>query len=271
MRAVLLGALALCMQPGPAAADTPRPGALYQDGQSGRYLLAGSWFKRADPRDVGVKRGWQRQPHLDGWRETTVPNAANAGNWSSRGYLGGVTWYRKDFELPRAGTATAWLVRFEAVNSRATGWLNGRRTGAHAGAYLPFELLARGARATGENQLVIRVDSRHRKLDVPNVARRRDGRYTGGWWNYGGILREVYLREVQRLDFASAFARPELPCRSCPATVLVQAIVANYDSVPVSAKIEGQIGGEQLTFTPATIGAGNLRYFRASVKIASPR
>src|SRR5262245_27390148 len=164
MRAFLLGALVMFLQPGPTQADTPTEGALYQDGQSGRYLLGGSWFRRADPGDVGVKRRWQRPRDLEGWRETTVPNAANAGRYTARSYLGGVTWYRKEFELPRCGPATAWLIRFETVNYRATVWLNGRRIGAHAGAFLPFELVARGVRSTGENRLVVRVDSRHRKL-----------------------------------------------------------------------------------------------------------
>ena len=34
-----------------------------------------------------------------------VPDAANAGDYSPRSYLGGVWWYRKDFELPRASAA----------------------------------------------------------------------------------------------------------------------------------------------------------------------
>ena len=78
LRAFLLGAVCFTVLPGPAAADTPRAGALYQDGQSGRYLLGGSWFKRADPGDRGRKLGWELKPSLAGWQETTVPNAANA-------------------------------------------------------------------------------------------------------------------------------------------------------------------------------------------------
>lgn len=256
---------------GTARADKPTAGALYQDGQSGRYLLGGSWYRRADARDRGRKLGWPSKPSLAGWQETTVPNAANAGDYSRRSYLGGTWWYRKDFELPRSRTAATWLVRFESVNFRATVWLNGRRIGSHAGAYLPFELIARRAHPTGPNQLVVRVDSRRGELDVPNVGRRRGGRYVGGWWNYAGILREVYLRKVERLDFASVLARPELPCRTCPATVQLRAIVANYDDLPAGAEIDGQIGGEKISFTPGTVPARGLSLFRASVRIQSPR
>ena len=43
---------------GPAyTASPPTKGALYRDGQTGRYLLGGTWLYRADPSDVGVSRG----------------------------------------------------------------------------------------------------------------------------------------------------------------------------------------------------------------------
>jgi len=109
----------------------PTSGALYQDGPSGRFLVAGTWYRRADPRDTGRRRGWQKAGSLGGWQQTTVPNAANAGDNSVRSYLGGVWWYRKDFEAPAADRTASWLLRFESVNYRATVWLNGRRIGGH--------------------------------------------------------------------------------------------------------------------------------------------
>jgi beta-galactosidase/beta-glucuronidase len=42
--------------------------------------------------------------------------------------------YRKDFELPRAESKHAWIMRFESVNYRANVWLNGRRLGKNVGA-----------------------------------------------------------------------------------------------------------------------------------------
>ena len=38
-----------------------------------------------------------------------------------------------------------------------------------------------------------------------------DGAPGGGWWNYGGILADVYLRKVDRLDFGNPVVRPMLP------------------------------------------------------------
>ena len=46
-----------------------------------------------------------------------------------------------------------------------------------------------------------------------------DGHADGGWWNYGGLLREVYLRRVDGVDFDTVQVRPTLPCATCAATV----------------------------------------------------
>ena len=42
------------------SAQPPTKGALYRDGQTGRYLLGGAWLYRPDPADVGVAQGWWR-------------------------------------------------------------------------------------------------------------------------------------------------------------------------------------------------------------------
>ena len=180
---VALCAVACVVGVSTVRADTPTAGSLYQDGPSGRYLVAGTWYRRADPHDRGQALGWQRRESPVGWEPTAVPNAANAGDYSPHSYLGGVWWYRKDFELPPASPTTSWILRFESVNYRATVWLNGRRIGSHAGGYLPFEVTASHTRPGDTNILVVRVDSRHGQLDVPNVAVKKDGRYVGGWWN----------------------------------------------------------------------------------------
>ena len=63
------------------------------------------------------------------------------------------------------------------------------------------------------NRLVVRVDSRRQKFDIPPLSQRASGAFEGGWWNYNGILREVYLRQVDQFDFAAGVLRapPALP------------------------------------------------------------
>ncbi|MDQ2759240.1 MAG: hypothetical protein M3Y17_02100 [Actinomycetota bacterium] len=256
-------------------AQPPTKGALYRDGQTGRYLLGGTWLYRADLGDAGLARGWWRDvASTGGWSAATVPNAYNAGNFSSASDRGHVGWYRKDFTLPTGAfaqyvppSARHWIVRFESVNYRATVWLNGRLIGAHVGTDLPFELDLSGARG-GANRLVVRVDNRRSSSDLPPGP-------GGGWWDYGGILREVYLRAVQRADLAQVRVRPVLPCRSglsrCAATIEEQAIVRNVTGATQTVRLRGAYGAARLDFGSATIPAHGTWTAERSARIAHPR
>ena len=255
--------------PATAPAEVPSAGSVYTNGPSGRYLLDGTWYRRSDPRDRGIKAGYPRVRAVAGWQAITVPDAANAADTSPRSYLGGVHWYRKDFEAPTAA-ATNWVLRFESVNYRATVWLNGRRLGRHTGGYLPFELEARGVRR-GTNRLVVRVDSRRSEAAIPPLGVRDGGKYVGGWWNYAGILREVYLRKVDTFDMVNVYARPRLDCPTCDARIYVRAIVSNMERVPARAELSATVGGKRIRFTPKTIGGRGFHLFRGSAGIASPR
>ena len=207
----------------------PTKGALYDDGQTGRYLLGGRWLYRGDPADIGVAGGWWRDTaQTAGWSPVRVPNAYNARDLSATSMAGSVGWYRRDFTLPTGAFAAyvpdgerRWIVRFESVNYRATVWLNGRRLGGHTGAYLPFELDLTGLNA-GVNRLVVRVDDRHGPGDLPPDP-------GGGWWNFGGILREVYLRAVQADDISQVQVRPLLACPVCAAVITERALLAEPD------------------------------------------
>ena len=130
---------------------------------------------------------------------------------------GSVGWYRKDFELPDKRAALEWAVRFESVNYRSRVYLNGREIGRNAGAYIPFTMRLKGLRKRGVNRLVVRVDSRRLPTDFPPSGLSSTGNATGGWWNYGGIQREVYLQKLDTVQFNTVRVLPKLPCGSCPA------------------------------------------------------
>ena len=257
---------------GPAsAADRPKPKTLYRDGPSGRFLISGVWYTRADPADNGVKQGFHRVKSLAGWQRTTIPNAANAGNFSTESYTGSVQWYRKNFKAPRGTGDSKWIFRFESVNYRAKVWLNGKALGTHVGSYLPFELRAKSFRNRGVNRLVVRVDSRRQKYDIPPLSVRSTGAFEGGWWNYTGILREVYLRRVRNLDMTSVLVRPKLRCRTCAATINVEATVTNVTRRGRQVRIAGRFGRHNLHFSAHRVAGHASRRFRARVRIRNPR
>ena len=252
-----------------AGASPPTPGALYRDGQSGRYLLGGAWRYRADPFDQGLTAGWWRDPSTVEWSPTTVPNAFNTGDFSTASMAGSVGWYRRDFTLPRSAFARSvpaaqrhWIVRFESVNYRAAVWLNGVLIGRHTGAYLPFELDL-SALHKGVNHLVVRVDSRKAKGDLPPGP-------ASGWWNFGGILREVYLRSVREADVSGVQVRTLLPCPRCAATVEVQASVRNLQTTPVTVTLAGRYGTAPLSFGAAQIAPGATWTASAAVVLDHP-
>jgi beta-glucuronidase len=251
--ALVLVVPALARAQAPAyAATPPTRGALYRDGQTGRYLLGGQWLYRADPAGVGIAQQWWRTAGTAGFSPVTVPNAYNAGDFSSASMTGSVGWYRRDFTLPAGAFPRSvpfsqrhWIVRFESVNYRASVWLNGRLIGTHAGAYLPFEFDLTGLRP-GVNRLVVRVDDRRGPTDLPPGP-------GGGWWNFGGLLREVYLRAVQRADLSQVLVTPVLPCPSCAATIQEQAAVRNVTGVIQHVALKGRYGGVPLDFGTTTI------------------
>jgi beta-glucuronidase len=270
--AIVLAAAEVADAQGPAyVAQPPTSGALYRDGATGRYLLGGTWLYRADLGNVGIAQGWWHNvAATDGWSAVTVPNAYNAGDFSPTSAAGYAGWYRRDFTLPTGAfapyvpaSARHWIIRFESVDYRATVWLNGRLIGSHVVQNLPFEFDLSGLRA-GVNRVIVRVDDRRSPSDFPPGP-------GDGWWGYGGILREVYLRAVQVADLAQVQIRPVLPCPTCAATVQEQVLVRNLTGAPQTVRLRGVFGGARLDFGSATVAAHATWSAQAAVEIAHPR
>jgi beta-glucuronidase len=276
MRRLLVLTLAIlaasaCAEPA-LAADGITRGTIYKDGPDNRYLLGGDWLFRLNDGE-GSKQRLQRQTSTDGWARTTVPNAWNAGDNSVASMTGTVGWYRKDFRLPDRRARMDWLVRFESVNYRARVWLNGKRIGRNTGAYLPWDLrLPRSAlKRQGTNRLVVRVDNRRLKTDFPPSGLTGSGDPAGGWWNYGGLLREVYLQRVDRIDITSLTVRPDLPCATCAASVLARVVVRNYGDSTASVRVTGSFGGRALHLGTRRVGGHDFKSFETRLRVAQPR
>jgi beta-glucuronidase len=252
------------------AADKPSAKTLYKDGPDGRYLMDGDWLFRLDNEDQGVKQRFQRQTSSSGWKTVTVPNVWNLGDPSNESMAGGIGWYRKDFELPSADSSLAWVLRFESVNYRSKVWLNGTPLGTNTGAYIPFELVAKALKRKGTNRLVIRVDSRRKPTDFPPAGLNADGVPTGGWWNYSGIQREVYLRKVDGLDFQKVVVRPVLDCATCPARIEAEINLKNYANEGERATITGTFGDRKFNLGTKTVSRDSIVAFEDSIRIDKP-
>jgi beta-glucuronidase len=275
--AMIVAIAALCGLAGaapPASAYTatpPTPRALYRDGQSGRYLLGGEWLYQADQTNVGIENGWWRNnPSTAGWTPITVPNAFNVGNYSWVGMNGMIGWYRRDFTLPASAFGKwvprrdqDWILRFESVNYHATVWLNGHELGTHSVGFLPFEFDLRRYLRRGVNRLIVRVDNIRDQTDFPPGG-------GGLWFNWGGILREVYLRAAARADIQLAQVRPVLACTTCAATIEDRALIRNVTNRPQTVQLTGTYGNRMLLFGERTIPAGGTWNATASATIPRP-
>jgi beta-glucuronidase len=266
-------ALAVCVLALPsaaAAADKPSKKTLYHDGPEGRFLMDGKWLFRLDSADQGIKQRFMRQASTSGWSATTVPNAWNLGDPSNASMAGSIGWYRKDFELPDANRSLAWVIRFESVNYRTRVWLNGKPVGENRGAYIPFEFRLNGLKRRGTNRLVVRVDSRRFPTDFPPSGLNTDGVPTGGWWNYSGILREVYLRKVNTVDWKSVHVRPDLACGTCSARVSVAVDMRNVTGRSQRIAVTGRFGSRRLNLGTRGIPAGGIARFQTAITVKKP-
>ena len=117
----------------------------------------------------------------------------------------------------------------------------------------------------------MRVDNRRLQTDFPPSGLTGSGDPAGGWWNYGGLLREVYLQRVDRIDITSLLVRPELPCATCAASVLARVVVRNYGDSTTSVRIRGSFGGRALNLGTKRVSAHDFKSFQARLRVPRPR
>jgi beta-glucuronidase len=252
------------------AADVPSDRTLYADGPSGRYLMDGQWLFRLDTAGQGMSERFFRQTSTAGWTPITAPHVWNVGDDSEASMRGSVGWYRKDFELPDKRAALEWAVRFESVNYRTRAWLNGRDLGSNTGAYIPFTLrLNKALRRNGVNRLVIRVNSRRLETDFPPSGLSSRGAATGGWWNYGGIQREVYLQRLDTVSFDKVRVLPRPAGGS--ATVDFTVALENVTNRARRVSAIANFGGRRVGLGTRRLRAGQTELFRGRVRVPGPQ
>jgi hypothetical protein len=202
--------------PSAQAADVPSNKTLYADGPSGRFLSDGQWLFRLDARDQGVRQHFERQT-LD----ARLVAGDGAERLERRGRLRGVDarlrrLVPQGLRAARQARALEWAVRFESVNYRSRVYLNGRESAATPAP------TSRSSAPEGPAQARRQPARRARRLAppadrLPALGPELDGNATGGWWNYGGIQREVYLRKLDnRAVQHRARAAQAGPCGRVP-------------------------------------------------------
>ena len=104
----------------------------------------------------------------------------------------------------------------------------------------------------------------------PLKTQKATGLPSAGWWNYGGILREVYLRRVNKVDMQEFLARPKLPCRACAATLLLRATLRNVTSRRQRVSVRASVGALQAHFPSIVLAPHATGAVRSSGKLGTP-
>ena len=102
----------------------------------------------------------------------------------------GTVWFKKSFNYNKKSDKRTFLY-FGAINYESYVYLNGKLLGRHEGGFTPFNFDVTGQITNGENVVIIKVDNKRRKENVPTQI--------FDWWNYGGITRDVYIVETEPL------------------------------------------------------------------------
>ena len=150
-----------------------------------------------------LDRGWVRAGFDDsGWMDTIVPSSWNSAMrdlWSYEGH----GWYRRPVFIPAEWRGRRVEFVSEGANYRTVVHVNGVLAGAHEGGYNPFAIAVQDLLRYGEENLVaVAVDN------VPKPDRAPGGQF--GWWNHGGLYRDVALRVTDPVYIDDVTAVTEL-------------------------------------------------------------
>jgi beta-glucuronidase len=197
-----------------APAETPDPFLIAALHRREKVSLDGQWNYLIDPHDSARRkptyrrRFWLEEPQTLGgplveYDWDTSPELRVPGDWNTQvaelAWYDGTVYLRRLFDAPRRGTGDRLFIVFEAVNYRATVWVNGQEIGTHEGGFTPFAFeLTEPLRSSG-NSLVVRADSRHDIETLPSID--------CDWKNYGGITRSAWLVSLPATFIRDAFIR----------------------------------------------------------------
>lgn len=225
------------------------------------------------------------------WRVATDDDRSNMqavlagkGNWSpvKIPHFGppigkATTYYRTSFTLSAEQLRNHSVVlRFGAVDYKATVYLNGNLLGTHEGFFAPFELEAGPAAREGENVLLVQVDNDYGMLGYK--GKKGDKVYAAAnlgyddpqdGWHHGppgmGIWQDVRLEIRPLVQITDVFVRPLIEKDSAELWLEVTNTQPTPQLLRVSYSVYGQ-NFEQTVFTnriytPATVhvpGVGDL-------------
>ena len=163
-------------------------------------LLNGKWnaiidvFGRGESKKFFANRNPQKNTEFaeysfSGGLRLDVPGDFNSQSPELKYYEGNI-WYQRSFTAKKDADKAQFFY-FAGVSYEAAVWLNGVAVGRHEGGFTPFQFDVTKLLKDGENDLIVMVNNTRRVDGIPAMD--------FDWWNYGGILRDVFFVERPRV------------------------------------------------------------------------
>jgi len=139
----------------------------------------------------------------------SVPGTVEEYTWDNIGDYTGVSWWWRDFTLPKAAEGKRVFVRFESVRLRAEVFVNGELVGYDLIGNTPFEVDITGKGKIGEaNRLAVRITDPSGNFAWYDPAVHQWGSYKiPAGHGFGGITGRVTLLTVDPVYVADIFVK----------------------------------------------------------------
>ena len=213
------------------------------------HNLNGVWQFSFDDENVGLAEGWYK-PGYQLNSQIIVPFCyqSKASGIGPTDEIYPILWYRRSFTVPAEMKGRRILVKFGAVDFKASVYVNGHCIGSHRGGYTPFELDATDFLLNGENDLCVRVE------DWPDPVQPRGKQY----WKEGvdtclyiassGIWQTVYLEATSHLRVEYIHITPDIDRGTAAAEIMLNEIPKQE----VTLSLQVKLGGENIRTVTAT-------------------
>ncbi len=193
------------------------------------------------------------------WEYRTLPgveNKLNANEKTPEYYQDGV-WYRRTFSVADTLKGKKATLNFYSVNYICDVWVNGQYLGYHEGGYTPFAFdVTKIIRTDTVNVIAVRVDNLPwgKRNDIVPF-------YTCDWFNYTGIIHDVYIDFANPVSVIRADVVPintdglvqtkitisnRLPSESTVG-VTVRVYKAKTDSISLTKEVSAELTGDEIT------------------------
>ncbi len=243
--------------------EHPRPGFERRDWLS----LNGEWEAELDPGDSGEERGLVSRDRFD--RGIVVPFCVESelSGVGHRDFCRAV-WYRRRVRVPEEWGGGRVLLHFDAVDYRATVWVNGSRIGSHRGGSSPFFFDVTDGSLSGELEIVVRARDDARSSLQPRG--KQSERYDSHGCHYTrvtGIWQTVWLEAVPEARIESLKLFPD--AESGRAVLLVRSAGT---SAPMRVSARALVEGKEIArdSTPASSHASVLVLSIPGARLWSP-